>query len=58
MREQKSRIAVTDVSGRVLLESLFATDGVYQLGRLYAAGTYVVTAYTDKGVVSKKIFLH
>lgn len=57
MREQKTRVAITDLSGRLLLESTLAAEGIWSLGTLHVSGAYIITVYTDKGVKSKKIFL-
>ncbi len=54
---EKCSIAVSSLSGQVILRKDFTGNGRYLLGSQYSSGIYIVTFYANKQQVSKKVFI-
>lgn len=54
---EKCTINVTNLSGQFIFSGNFTGNGRYLLGPPYNTGVYIVTFYTSKEKVSKKVFI-
>lgn len=57
LKEEQVTARITDISGRVLLEKQVYGEGDHKIGQLGNTGIYIVSLYTDMGIISRKIYL-
>lgn len=57
LKEEQVMVQVTDLMGRTILKTSVYGEGNHKLGLLKATGVYIVSLYTDMGIISKKIYL-
>lgn len=58
LKEEQVMVQVTDLMGRTILQTSVYGEGNHKLGLLKATGVYIVSLYTDMGIISKKIYLN
>jgi hypothetical protein len=57
LKEEQVMVQVTDLMGRTIIQSSVYGEGDHKLGLLQSTGIYIVSIYTDMGIISKKIYL-
>lgn len=58
LKEEQVMVHVSDLTGRTVLQATLYGDGNHQLGRIEGNGIYIVSIYTDMGIISKKVYLN
>lgn len=57
LSEEQALVRVFDLTGKLLLEKSVTGEGEHNLGRTAEKGIYIVTVYTDMGIISNKVYL-
>lgn len=58
LKEEQVVVTVTDMTGKLVLETTVYGEGHHRIGSLTTTGIYIVSIYTDMGIISKKIYLN
>lgn len=58
LSEEQVGVSVCDLTGRILLQTSIYGEGHHRIGKLTGAGVYIVSIYTDMGILSKKVYLN
>jgi len=58
LKEEQVVVKVTDMTGKLVLETTVYGEGHHRIGSLATTGIYIVSIYTDMGIISKKIYLN
>ncbi len=58
LSEEQVAVSVCDLTGRILLQTNIYGEGHHRIGKLTGAGVYIVSIYTDMGILSKKVYLN
>jgi hypothetical protein len=58
LNEEQVAVSVCDLTGRILMQTSIYGQGHHHIGKLTGAGVYIVSIYTDMGILSKKVYLN
>ncbi len=58
LSEEQVAVSVSDLTGRILVQTNIYGEGHHRIGKLTGAGVYIVSIYTDMGILSKKVYLN
>lgn len=58
LTEEQVGVQITDMAGKLVLSTNVYGEGHHRLGTLKTTGIYIVSIYTDMGIISKKIYLN
>jgi len=57
LSEEQALVRIFDLTGKLLLEKSVTGSGEHNLGSTAQKGIYIVTVYTDMGIISNKVYL-
>lgn len=57
MKETQASLRLTNMAGQVMLQQNIYGEGIHRLSSAPLPGAYLVTIFTDQGILSKKIYL-
>jgi hypothetical protein len=57
LKESIANMRLTNMAGQVMLQQSIYGEGAHRLSVAPSPGIYLVTVFTDQGILSKKIYL-
>lgn len=57
LKEEQVMVQVSDLTGRIILQTSLYGEGNHNIGRISGRGIYIVSIFTDMGIISKKVYL-